>query len=486
MKRLLLLLSCTLCCTLFLQGQSVAPAARSSLRILYFNDAHELNPVQTSGGLLGGVSRMKALIDSIRRDAPEVIVIFGGDLAGGTLGGKLFRGSVMIASLNAMRMNYANFGQHEFDYGVENAEQLVAQSDFTWLTSNVVRTNGDTISGAQPFVVHLAAGKTVGIIGLTDKINTSKPTSGVQQIPIIEAAQSTIRRMGKVDYLVAVTQMAQATNEELLVACPDIDLVLTEETSQYKTEVQFYGLTPMIAGCGNMGQLADVSVQWPSRNVQIAVHTVHNERPEDPVLSQYAREQTESATSRLSEHLSVASTAFAKQASSQSSYATGCVVADAYRAHYSTDIAIINGGGIRALLPAGNIMVKEAFAVLPFENVVVPVRIDGRKVKEIVCLAAERMLPQVSGLTYEVKLGAKTEVGAIYVNGYPLDENKAYTVALPDYILLGSGNFIAIPRNQWLLDIDSCAIDADILIAYLRAHPQLEAPDCKRIKAARQ
>ena len=450
------------------------------VRILYFNDAHELNPVQTEIGAIGGVARMKTLIDSLKKEAPDALVLFGGDLAGGTLGGKLFRGSVMVEALNTFPVDYANFGQHEFDYGIENTQKLIRASRFEWFTSNVLRTNGSPIPQSRPYITHRIGHKTIGIIGLTDKINTSKPTSGVKQTDIIQAAKTTICKMGEVDYLIAVTQMDMNLNEILLKECPEIKLILTEETSQYKSEVQFVNNCPIIAGCGNMGQLVDVRAD-KFGNVCVAVHTIDSSLKEDKPLRTFANEKTEIAAKQLNETLTTAPPEFKNQTNQNGSYLTGCIVADAFRQHYGVQGAIINGGGIRALIPSGKVTVKDVYAVLPFENKVIPVRLSGKEIKEIIRLAAERMLPQVSGLTYVIKTGKKPEIEDVSISGATLHDSQTYTVALPDYIVLGGGNFSAIAPSRWINRIESCTIDAEILKDYLKKQPDFSALNCHRI-----
>ncbi|MDO5617022.1 MAG: hypothetical protein Q4G16_12570, partial [Cruoricaptor ignavus] len=229
-----------LCFFILSLGMLNAQKQNADIRILYFNDAHELNPVKTEVGNIGGVSRMKTVIDEVKKQSPDAIVIFGGDLGGGTLGGKLFRGSVMVESFNAFPVDYANFGQHEFDYGLGNAINLVEKSQFKWFTSNIVQQNGNSIPKTFPYIIHKKNGKTIGIIGITDKISTTKPSAGVKQLDLIESAKTAIKALGKVDVLVAVTQMAMPLNQELIDACPEINLVLSEETSQYKTQVDYY------------------------------------------------------------------------------------------------------------------------------------------------------------------------------------------------------------------------------------------------------
>lgn len=167
---ILLLLSLSIC--------PVLSAQVDQIRILYFNDAHEPDMVSTEGGLLGGVSRMKSVVDSIRQSSPDALLLFGGDLGGGTLAGKLYRGSIMVDFLSEIGVNYANYGQHDFDYGLDNTQALTHRARFTWISSNTMTREGGTISGSVPFAIHRIGDLSIGIMGLVDKVNTSSPRSG--------------------------------------------------------------------------------------------------------------------------------------------------------------------------------------------------------------------------------------------------------------------------------------------------------------------
>ena len=196
-------------------------AQEEAVKILYFNDAHEPDMVSTEGGLLGGVARMKTVVDSIRQSSPDALLLFGGDLGGGTLAGKLYRGTVMVDFLGDIGVDYANYGQHDFDYGLDNTQALTRRSKFTWISSNTLTTEGSPIDGSVPFVIHKIGSTSIGIIGLVDKVDTSSPRSGITQRDIMDCAKSAIGHLSGVDYIIAITQMNSELNEQLLRECPE-------------------------------------------------------------------------------------------------------------------------------------------------------------------------------------------------------------------------------------------------------------------------
>jgi len=123
----------------------------------------------------------------------------------------------------------------------------------------------------------------------------------------------------------------------------------------------------------------------------------------------------------------------------------GNLVADAIRAEAATDIAMVNSGSIRGnrIFPAGPLTRRTLVEIHPFDNVICTLALPGRVVLDALnhgvsrLPAADGRFPQVSGLTMVVDAGAPvgSRVRDVRVNGQPLDPNKTYTVAIPDYAL---------------------------------------------------
>ncbi|MDZ7725521.1 MAG: hypothetical protein U5R06_22525 [candidate division KSB1 bacterium] len=72
----------------------------SSVTLLYFNDAHDIQPVVDAFGERGGLARLKTCIDSVKSEYPNAWVLFGGDCAGGTLFGALYQGKPIVRAMN--------------------------------------------------------------------------------------------------------------------------------------------------------------------------------------------------------------------------------------------------------------------------------------------------------------------------------------------------------------------------------------------------
>lgn len=436
-------------------------AQEEAVKILYFNDAHEPDMVSTEGGLLGGVSRMKSVVDSIRQSSPDALLLFGGDLGGGTLAGKLYRGSIMVDFLSEIGVDYANYGQHDFDYGLDNTQALTRRSKFTWISSNTLTTVGSPIDGSVPFVIHKIGSTSIGIIGLVDKVDTSSPRSGITQRDIMDCAKSAIGHLSGVDYIIAITQMNSELNEQLLRECPQIDLILGEETSQYITNVHFVGDKMIIDGCGNMGHLVEVSLRGEQGSQAISVHPISTAVKPDERLERRVQAINEEIASRLGVRLGTLPLDHIR-----TRHQIGEMVAGIFREHYGTDMALVQSGGIRADLTDGDITLRDIYSILPYENRIIPVRLPGRSIRRLIEKA-------VSGgedaALAGVEVTSSDEGLIIYVNGVRLDDSRDYTIALSEYVTSGGGGFDVISESSYMMPLDKADKDSDILIKYFTA-----------------
>lgn len=436
-------------------------AQEEAVKILYFNDAHEPDMVSTEGGYLGGVARMKTVVDSIRQSSPDALLLFGGDLGGGTLAGKLYRGSIMVDFLSEIGVDYANYGQHDFDYGLDNTQALTRRSKFTWISSNTLTTEGSPIDGSVPFVIHRIGSTSIGIIGLVDKVDTSSPRSGITQRDIMDCAKSAIGHLSGVDYIIAITQMNSKLNEQLLRECPQIDLILGEETSQYITNVHFVGDKMIIDGCGNMGHLVEVSLRGEQGSQAISVHPISTAVKPDERLERRVQAINDEIASRLGVRLGTLPLDHIR-----TRHQIGEMVAGIFREHYGTDMALVQSGGIRADLTDGDITLRDIYSILPYENRIIPVRLPGRSIRRLIEKAVN---DGADAALAGVEVTSSDEGLIIYVNGVHLDDSRDYTIALSEYVTSGGGGFDVISESSYMMPLDKADKDSDILIKYFTA-----------------
>jgi len=180
----------------------------SKITILYFNDAHEISPVKDKLGERGGIARIKTIVDKVKKENSNTIVVFGGDLGGGSLFGAVFNGFPIVEAFNHIPIDIANFGQHDFDFGEKNTRKLVKKSKFQWITSNLVNSKNKPFMDLPTYQIIDKNNIKIGFIGLTDAMNTTIVRKTVIQNDLVESAQKAIKKLRQknVDFIIGITQ----------------------------------------------------------------------------------------------------------------------------------------------------------------------------------------------------------------------------------------------------------------------------------------
>jgi 5'-nucleotidase len=168
----------------------------------------------------------------------------------------------------------------------------------------------------------------------------------------------------------------------------------------------------------------------------------------------------------------------------------GDLLADALRRSLNTDIALVNSGGIRSPLPAGDLVYSDIFEVSPFDNYGAIVTMTGQQLTDALRLttSGERGIMQVSGLRYTFDAAKDADkspsernrlVSVTLEDGTPLDPNKLYRVAMPDF-LAGGGDGLqavinAIPADRIVILPDRGPL-YDVFGDILKTFPQPLVP----------
>ena len=117
------------------------------------------------------------------------------------------------------------------------------------------------------------------------------------------------------------------------------------------------------------------------------------------------------------------------------------------------DMVLLNHGGIRSIIPKGNVTIKTAYELMPFENSVVVVKLKGEQVQKMIdyLVKAKRAHP-ISG--FKLVIDKDLKVKSVSIKGQPLDLNKTYFVATNDYLYSGGDNIEFFKTNDSLYILD--------------------------------
>jgi 5'-nucleotidase len=373
---------------------------------------------------------------------------------------------------------------------------LVRQSKFPWITSNLVTAAGTPFANLPRTAVLESGGLKIGFFGLTDAMETSSAGSSVRQLDLVAAACNAVKDLEArgVDAVIGMTQAPLELNQRILSACSEIDAILSEEREETASTVVFFGRRPVATPGGNLASVIRLDLSTAvdgTVDIKVSALPLDSTAEQDPHLKAFA----DSVMSQLDELLKQP-VAYTERDLESGMYGdararwresnVGNLIADAFRDHYDADIGMIQGGGIRASVPAGRITRRDVLSLLPFNNRVVLIRLTGKMLLEAlehgVSAVEERSgrLLQVSGLqySYDPSRPVGNRIRSVTIGGDPLRMDASYTVSMPTYLEAGGDGFTQFSRAEMLLDTEQAPIDAEVLEGYLRQRehvsPRLE------------
>lgn len=138
----------------------------------------------------------------------------------------------------------------------------------------------------------------------------------------------------------------------------------------------------------------------------------------------------------------------------------------------SIDICLLNHGGIRTIIPKGNVTARNAYEIMPFENSAIVVGLKGEQILEIVnYIITEKKPHPLKGLTFTI--GTDNQPKNILVKGNPLDFNKVYYVVTSDYLVGGGDNMLFFKKGVEKYDLDYKL--RNIIIDYFKENKTITA-----------
>ena len=471
------------------------------LTLLQINDHYVLEPVD--GGRRGGMARLATLVREVRRENPNTVFVLAGDTLSPSVESTFLQGAQMIAALNAIGLDFATFGNHEFDFGASVLIERMNESKFRWLSANVVdRRSGRAFGGASTEVILTLGGARVGLFGLTtpDSATTSRPGSDVvfgQPVTVGREAASRLRARGA-SLVVAVTHMEMA-EDKALAAAADVDVILGGH--EHEPLVAEEGKTLITKAGSDARYLVQVDL-WLTRDGRLLERSwrfreVSRRVPPDSAVEVLVREYAQRLDRELDVVVGRTAVPLEAHGSKVRTQETnlGDFVADIIRERLGSDVAVVNGGAIRTnrTVPPGPLTKRDVHSLLPFTDVVLKLEMRGRDLRAALehgLAQADREgggFLQLSGvrLVWDPGLPMGRRIVDASVGNRPLADDAAYTVAVPSYLVRGGDGFTAFARAAIIIGGTSGPQVAQLVLDALTAHGEIAPTIDGRITRAR-
>ena len=489
-------------------GTAAGSSSAGDIVILYTNDAH----CGIEDGL--GYAGLAAVKNSLTATGSSVLLVDNGDAIQGDTIGTLSKGAYIIEIMNKLGYDVATPGNHEFDYGMEQFLALTEAADFDYVSANFVDADGNPV--LKPYVIKEVNGAKIAFVGISTPktITSSTPTyfqndageyiygfmqdeTGEKLYAAVQSAVDAARGEGA-KYVIAMAHLgieadcSPWTSSEVIVNTSGIDAVLDGHShsvipgdmvkNKEGKEVLLTSTGTKLANIGCLTIAADGSVKTTLINNDSTRAVVAD-------INAQFEELVNTVVAHTDVDLCTIDPATGERMVRSNETNLGDLCADAYRAMSGADVAIVNGGGIRADIPAGDITYGQIIKVHPFGNEMCMIEITGAELLDVLEMSVCK-LPgefggwlQVSGMSFTVDMSVEStvtfdenkmftgvegerRVRDVMIGDEPLDPERTYTLASHNYKLKSSGDGYSMFADNTLL-LDSVMIDNQVLINYI-------------------
>jgi 5'-nucleotidase/UDP-sugar diphosphatase len=355
-----------------------------TLTILHLNDLHaHISPEDGRGGF----AYLATVIRHERANCTDCILLNAGDLVQGSPVSTIFRGAPIYQLANLLGFDAATLGNHEFDYGWAQARNFTEIAKYPIVTANVVNAEGKTLT-PKPYVILKVNGLRVAVIGgMTDTLNTlstPKLLGEWHTTPMVAAVRKyALEVRDQSDLIVLLAHIDGTEESEILNSVPEIPVLVTGHIHTGIPEAMSHDGRVMVRVRSygeELGRLelkvdtekkAPVSWSWkriPVDSTKIA--------PEPEMASQVKHWEDE-VTDQVDRPLAISKRTYNKSEVKR-------LIEQAMREETGADFAWMNAGGVRDTLPQGQLLDRNVWNIMPFDNEVLIGTFKGRDLPKVV------------------------------------------------------------------------------------------------------
>lgn len=465
-----------------------AAQADYQLTILHTNDFHaRYEPISATdstcsegdaaeGKCFGGSARLVTAIEEAKARSNNWLLVDGGDQFQGTLYYTYYKGAVAAEMMNQMGYDAMTVGNHEFDDGPEVLKGFIDTIDFPILMSNADLTGEPGLREAiEKSVVIERGGERIGLIGLTpvDTPEISSPGPNVVFTDPVGAVQAEVDRLtGEgINKIIVLSHSGYEVEKRLAAETTGVDVIVGGHSHTLLSNTHEGAAGPYPTMVGNVPIVQAYAYGKFLGELNVTFDDAGNvtEATGEPLLLDAAVAENEAVRARIAELAEpldeirdkvVAETSAeivgAREVCRAEECAMGNLVADAMLARVKDQgiqIAITNGGGLRASIDAGPVTMGEVLTVLPFQNTLSTFQVTGEAIRAALENGVSQVedgggrFPQVAGLTFTwdpaAPVGSRivdieVQEGDAFV---PLDPAKTYGVVSNNFVRNGGDGY---------------------------------------------
>lgn len=466
---------------------SAPPAQAPTFTLVLVNDIYRMDENKGRGGF----PRLAAIVKAERARGVPMLFCHAGDTFSPSLMSGFDHGEHIVLLTNLLEPDVFVPGNHEFDFGTDAYFQRMKEATFPFFAANMTMGDGSPIPGMRASEMYTFGPVKVGVVGVVMEEVPQVSHPGDLRfnavIPTLRRETEELRARGA-DILVAVAHTDRAVDNEI-VRSRLVDILLTGH--DHDLAITFDGKTVMVESSeeGYFVTAVDVAVQVEGEGLGRKVRwapsfRVHDSSAVTPdpdmarIIKAYEGELSKVLDIVLGKTLTPLDSRTTIVRTGEA--AIGNLVADSMRQSTGADVAVLNGGSIRAneTYPAGaTLRRRDVLSELPFGNTTVVVDLLGQDLIallehgfSVVGEPAGRF-PQVSGLKveYSGKAPLGRRVRAVSVGGVAIDPGARYRVAANNFMLAGGDGYTMLAKGRVLVGATDGKLLATELMDWVEA-----------------
>ena len=459
-------------------------SAQYTLTVLHTNDFHaRFEPISkydsgcseednAEGKCFGGSARLVTAVNEARARADNPVLLDGGDQFQGTLFYTYYKGKLAAEMMNEMGYDAMTVGNHEFDDGPEALRGFMDAVNFPVLMSNADVSNEPALAGVlEKSTVIERNGEKIGLIGATpqDTDELASPGDNVTFIDPLIAIQAEVDRLTAmgVNKIIVLSHLGRKKDVEIAEKLTGVDIIVEGHSNTFLSNTSDRAEGPYPTMIGNTALVSSYAYSKYLGELKVVFDDDGNiiSATGEPILLDGSVAEDPAIKARITEAAIpleeirtrvVATSTESIDGDRGNCRARECqmgnLVADAMLARVAnqgTQIAIQNGGGLRASIDAGDVTMGEVLTVLPFQNTLSTFQVTGATMLEALENGASQIeegagrFPQVAGISFTVTLSAEpgSRISNVMVGDAPIDPDAVYSVVSNNYVRNGGDGY---------------------------------------------
>eukprot|EP01063_Lacrimia_lanifica_P039110 TRINITY_DN84_c0_g2_i1.p1 TRINITY_DN84_c0_g2~~TRINITY_DN84_c0_g2_i1.p1 ORF type:complete len:968 (+),score=314.51 TRINITY_DN84_c0_g2_i1:152-3055(+) len=446
--------------------------------MLHFNDVYHIAPGKKEP--VGGASRFAHRVKQYKQRYGSKL-FFSGDAYNPSLMSTVTKGKHMVPVLNALGMECAVYGNHDFDFGEPTLREFTAQSNAPWLMSNVLDTEKDMAPAADGLMHHIyeqaAPGFKdgvcrIGVIGLAEEewltcVKDLPPA--LKYFDAVDTGRTLATKLKAeegCDLVIALTHMRVNNDRSFALGCPEVDIVLGGHDHFYSAEHLESGQLLVKSGT-DFKNLSFITVKmkadgYPECHVERI--DVTSEVPEDPEVKHIVSSFEESLQEKIGKELCHLESTLdiTTEAVRTAEASMGNLVTDIMKEHCGAELAFVNSGILRAdvIYRPCTLTLKDLLDIIPIEDVIVKIELSGQQLLATLenglskWPQQEGRFLQISGMEMvaDPNKDPGSRIVSLKVNGAPVDTGRMYTASTTEFLTKGCDGFTALKGVNFLID----------------------------------